>query len=318
LNHISISQLLPRARDLPAPVRGALWYSTAGALWAGTGIGVRYLSAELHPLEIAFFRALFGFLWLLFWIVPWRVALLPRHRFGLYTARGVCEVFAMLAWFSAVALIPVADVVALSFTAPLFATVLAVAVLSERVGVRRWSAVAVGMVGALIILRPGGQELSTGAMLALASAVAIAGSRISARRLAQTEPVSTIVASIALFTVPCTLVPMLLVWQTPNLDHILLMLALSAVSTVGHVCLTLAFRVSEASELAPYDFSQLVMAVIFGVIAFGEVPDVWTWVGGVIVVGTAIYVVRREARLARLRAAEAVAGAARTDRPGTA
>jgi drug/metabolite transporter (DMT)-like permease len=227
-------------------------------------------------------------------------------------------VLAMLTWFSAVALIPVADVVALSFTAPLFATALAVVALGERVGVRRWSAVAVGMVGALIILRPGAQELSAGAVLALASAVAIAGSRISARRLAQTEPVATIVASIALFTVPCTLVPMLFVWQTPNLGQILLLLALSGLSTIGHVCLTLAFRVSEASELAPYDFSQLLMAVIFGAIAFGEVPDVWTWVGGVIVVGTAVYVMRREARLAQLRAAEAVAGAARTDRPGTA
>jgi drug/metabolite transporter (DMT)-like permease len=155
-------------------------------------------------------------------------------------------------------------------------------------------------------------------MLALASAVAIAGSRISARRLAQTEPVSTIVAAIALFTVPATLVPMLLVWQTPNLEQVLLILALSAAATVGHVCLTLAFRVSEASELAPYDFSQLVMAVIFGIVAFGEVPDGWTWVGGIIVVGTAIYVVRREARLARLRTAAALPGAARTDRPGTA
>jgi len=314
LNHSSIDRLLPKVRDLSAPVRGALWYATAGALWAGTGVGVRYLSAELHPLELAFFRSLFGFLWLLFWVVPWRVTLLPRRRFGLYTARGVCEVFAMLAWFSAVALIPVADVVALGFTAPLFATVLAVAVLREKVGLRRWSAIAVGMVGALIILRPGLQDISTGAMLALASAVAIASSRISARRLAQTEPVSTIVASIALFTVPCTLIPMLLVWETPNLHQILLMLGLSSLSTLGHVCLTLAFRVSEASELAPYDFSQLLMAVLFGAIAFGEVPDLWTWAGGVVIVATAVYVIRRETRGARLK----VAALARTDRPGRA
>ena len=314
MNHSSIDRLLPKVRDLSAPVRGALWYATAGALWAGTGVGVRYLSAELHPLELAFFRSLFGFLWLLFWVVPWRVTLLPRRRFGLYTARGVCEVFAMLAWFSAVALIPVADVVALGFTAPLFATVLAVAVLREKVGLRRWSAIAVGMVGALIILRPGLQDISTGAMLALASAVAIASSRISARRLAQTEPVSTIVASIALFTVPCTLIPMLLVWETPNLHQILLMLGLSSLSTLGHVCLTLAFRVSEASELAPYDFSQLLMAVLFGAIAFGEVPDLWTWAGGVVIVATAVYVIRRETRGARLK----VAALARTDRPGRA
>jgi len=315
LDHSSIDRLLPKIRGLSAPVRGALWYSTAGALWAGTGVGIRYLSAELHPLELAFFRSLFGFLWLLFWVArSWRVALLPRRRLGLYTARGVFEVFALLAWFSAVALIPVADVVALGFTAPLFATVLAVAVLRENVGLRRWSAIAVGMVGALIILRPGVQEISTGAMLALASAVAIAGSRISARRLAQTEPVSTIVASIALFTVPCTLIPMLLVWETPNLQQILLMLGLSALSTIGHVCLALAFRVSEASELAPYDFSQLLMAVIFGAIAFGEVPDLWTWAGGVVIVVTAIYVIRREARVARLT----VAALARTDRPGRA
>lgn len=222
--------------------------------------------------------------------------------------RGLCEVGALLGWFSAVALIPLADVVALGFTAPLFATVLAALTLGERVGLRRWSAIGIGMVGALVILRPGLGDVSAGALIALATAVAIGGSRVTARRLALTEPVPVIVAAVALFTVPATLVPMLFVWQTPSPTQLMLCLALGGLATLGHVCIALAFRVSEASELAPYDFAQLLLAVLFGALAFGEVPDAWTWLGGALVAGTAVYVIRREARLHRLgRLAQAAA-----------
>ncbi|MCZ6523595.1 MAG: DMT family transporter [Alphaproteobacteria bacterium] len=285
---------------LPEPIRGALWYLPAAASWAILGGVVRYLSSDLSALEIAFFRALYGLLILLPWIVRGGKRLLPRRRHGVYTVRGLCEAAALLCWFSSVALIPVADAIALTFVAPLLATILATLILGETVRLRRWTAIAIGMAGTLVIVRPGFQDLNAGILLALAAALALAGSRVAGRLLARTEPTTTIVGSILLFTLPCTLVPTVLVWQTPDALQLLLMLVIGGLATFAHFCLTMALRIAETSELAPYDFAQLPVAVVFGVIVFGEVPDLWTWIGGAVIAATSVYVVRREAQLRAL------------------
>jgi drug/metabolite transporter (DMT)-like permease len=301
--------------DLPDPIKGALWYIAAGVSWALMGGVVRYLSAGLPIFEVIFFRAFLGLAVMLPWLVHWRLNPIPQRHRGVYSLRGLAEIGAMMSWYTAIALMPVADVVALGFAAPLFATLLAVLFLHERVGLRRGLAIAIGMCGALLIVRPGFQELSLAAILAIAAALATAVSRISARKLSQTEDPTVIVASIGLFTVPATLVPALAVWQMPDLPQAFWLIVMGGLGTLGHVCLTQALRVSEASELAPYDFAQLLTAVAFGIAVFGEAPDLWTSVGAVVVAGTAVYVVRREAQLRRL---SLVQGAApRNDQSGT-
>jgi drug/metabolite transporter (DMT)-like permease len=288
---------------LPEPIRGALWYLPAAACWASLGIVVRFLSGDLSPLEIAFFRALFGLVIMLPLLVRGGRRLLPRRRHGVYTVRGLCEATALLCWFSSVALIPVADAVALTFVAPLLATILAALTLGETVRLRRWTAIAIGMAGTLVIVRPGFQELNAGVLLALVAALALAGSRVAGRQLSQTEPTTTIVGSILVFTFPCTVVPAALVWQTPDAAQLLLLLLIGGLATLAHFCLTMALRIAETSELAPYDFAQLPVAVVFGVIVFGEAPDLWTWIGGAVIAATSVYVVRREARLRALEQA---------------
>jgi len=289
-----------------------MWYIAAGVFWANMGGIARYLSAELPTFEIIFFRALLGNLVLVPWLIRLRLNPIPQRLRGVYTLRGGVEVAAMLCWFTALSLIPVADVVALGFTTPLFATLLAVLFLGERIRLRRGIAIAVGMGGAALIVRPGINELSFAALLAIGSAFFSAASRVSGRVLAPTENPAVIVAAIGLFTIPATLIPALTVWQWPEPTQWLWLCLMGGLATSGHICLTMALRTSEASELAPYDFSQLIAAVVFGILVFSEAPDMWTWTGAIVIASTAVYVVRREAQLHRLRAE-----AARSDRSGT-
>lgn len=303
------------AGGLAAPIRGALWYIGAGVSWSFMGGIVRYLSADLPFFEIAFFRAFMGLAVMVPWLVYRRLSPIPQRHRGIFTIRGVSEIVALMTWNGAIALMPLADVIALGFAAPLFATLLAVLFLGERVGLRRGLAILIGISGALLIVRPGFQELSLAAILALIAAFGTAVSRITGRKLSHTEDPLVIVASISLFTVPATLVPASLVWQMPDLTQTAWLLLMGGLGSLGHLCLSQALRVSEASELAPYDFGQLLTAVIIGIAAFGEVPDLWTVLGAVVIASTAIYVVRREAQLHRLRMTQAAAP--RTDRPET-
>ncbi|MBM3571776.1 MAG: DMT family transporter [Alphaproteobacteria bacterium] len=297
------------------PVKGALWFTAAGVSWAIMGGLVRYLSAELPIFQITFVRAALGLLVLVPWLIRWRLSPLPTRHRSFYTIRGLSEIAAMLCWFTAISLMPVADVVALGFTSPLLATLLGAIFLGERFRLRRGLAILIGMGGALLIVRPGFQELQLSAILAIGAAVATAISRVTARKLSHTENPMVIVASIALFTVPGTMGPGLMVWQTPSWTEIGWLVVMGSLGTAGHLFLSQALRYAEASELAAYDFAQLLAAVAFGIAVFGEAPDLWTWAGAIVIAGTAAYVVRREAQLRHGQVARNEI--AKTDRPGT-
>jgi S-adenosylmethionine uptake transporter len=303
------------AGGLAAPIRGALWYIGAGVSWSFMGGIVRHLSFELPVFEIIFFRAFLGLVVMVPWLIHRRLSPIPKRHRGIFSIRGVSEIVAMMTWNAAIWLMPLADVIALGFAAPLFATLLAVLFLGERVGLRRGMAIMIGISGAMLIVRPGFQELNTAAILALVAAFCTAISRITGRKLSHTEDPLVIVASIALFTVPAALIPAVVVWQTPTPIQAVWLLAMGGLGSLGHLCLSQALRVSEASELAPYDFGQLLTAVAIGIVAFGEVPDLWTVLGAVVIASTAIYVVRREAQLHRLRMAQGAAP--KTGRPET-
>ncbi len=155
---------------IPNPVRGALWILLSCACFSSIAALIRHASTELHPFEIVFFRNLFG----LMFMVPW---FLTRGRASLRTGRPLVHGFralsgvgAMLCWFTAVTLMPLAEATALAFVAPLFATAGAAAFLGEQVGVRRWAAIIVGFVGTLVILRPGAGVIVLPALLVLLGA----------------------------------------------------------------------------------------------------------------------------------------------------
>jgi drug/metabolite transporter (DMT)-like permease len=185
----------------------------------------------------------------------------------------------------------------------LFATVGAALVLHEIVRARRWSAVALGLVGVLIVLQPGTQAISPYAALVLLGALLGAATSLMIKRLTATEAVSTIVWYQALFATVLALPLCLLQWRTPDSTGWLLLLSIGALGTLSWLTMTRAFFLADASAVVPFEFLRLPFAALVAYLWFAEVPSAWTWIGGAVIFGATAYIAEREARLARNRGA---------------
>ena len=260
---------------------------------------VRYISVELHPFQIAFLRYGFGVLFLMPWLlrrgaIGWRTA-----RMDLQLWRAVATILTTLFWFSAIALLPLAQAVSLNFTIPLFATVGAALFLGETVRLRRWTATAAGLVGTIVILRPGFVELSWPMVLPIAAAGTMAAATLIVKVLTRTDSVGTVVVYQNVLPLPFFLIVALFVWQIPSSSALALSALAALAATVSHLLLTRAFALVDASAIVPFDYSRLPFVAFIAFLAFGEVPDVWTWLGAAVIAGAAIYIARREAYLER-------------------
>ena len=272
---------------------------------------IRYIAERYdhHPFEIAFFRNLFGLVFMLPWLFRAGFGALKTERLGLYTVRSVFGLIAMLTWFTAVTMMPLAEAVALSFTVPLFATAAAPFFLNEQVGWRRWSATIVGFLGAMVLLRPGTGIIDPAAFLVLTAAVAWAATVIMIKILSRTESANAMVTYMVLFLTPISLIPALFVWKTPQWEEWPVLVALGVSASIGHLAMTRAFAVTDVTAVLPFDYLRLPFVAIIGFLVFTQVPDLMTWVGGAIIAVAAIYIAEREARLKRTAITPALAAA---------
>lgn len=280
-------------------LRGLGWMLLTGLFFvAVTGI-VRYLGTDMSPVQAAFIRYAFGLLLMLPVFLRLGALARPLPIWGLHMGRGVVHGMGVMLWFYAMAHIPIAEVTALGFTAPIFTTLGAALFLGEKLHMRRLGAVLVGFGGALIILRPGLQAVELGALAQMVAAPLFACSFLMAKKLTEYESSTAIVAFLSIFVTLVLLIPALSVWRTPTLAEWGLLLLTATLATSGHYTLTQAFRAADMSVTQPAQFLQLVWATLLGLIAFGEQPDLWTWVGGAVIVASATYIARREAQLKR-------------------
>jgi drug/metabolite transporter (DMT)-like permease len=227
----------------------------------------------------------------------------PNHR--IYAMRGLVGFTFLLTFFPGATLIPISDAQALLFTSPLFATVLAVIFLGERLRARRVGALAAGFAGALVILRPGIAEVSTGAILVLIAAMANATSNVIVRHTTRSDHPDMAVLYLMLYVTPLILGPALFVWKTPTPVQALLMIGVGVFATLNQRCLSRAFHAAEATAVLPFDFARLPFAAVIGGIAFAEFPDIWVWAGGAIIFSASIYLAHREAVARRSRRVDA-------------
>ena len=283
--------------SLSAPVRGALWMSAAAAAFALMIVLVRHLTQIFDPLEVVFFRNVFGLLAMLPWLTSQGIGVLRTQHLGLHVIRAVIGIAAMVLWFTTLSLMPLAEATALSFTAPIFTSILATVFLGEVMRARRWTAIGVGFLGALIILRPGVEALDPIALLAVFTAGVWATSTILVKVMARTESAGAIVTYLTLFLTPISLVPALLVWQTPTLGELALCVALGFAGSLGHICMTRALAATEATLVMPFDYLRLPLVALVAYFAFGEVADGWVWLGGGVIAASGLYITHREARL---------------------
>lgn len=284
---------------LSPTTRGALYMSAAALSFSGMIVLLRLATEQMHPFQVAFFRNLFGLMFMLPWLLRTRFDGLRTRRMPLYLVRGGTALVAMLAWFYGLSVMPMAEAVSLSFTAPLFATIGAALILRESVRVRRWAATALGFVGVMIILRPGIEAMSTGALIVLLSAAFAAGSALIVKSLSRTDPPSTIVTYMVLFLTPTSFLTALPVWQTPAAVVLLIMVAVAGLGTIGHLCFSRAMAAADASAVMPFDYLRLPLVAVLGWILFGELMDGWSWVGAGVITAATLYIAHREAVAAR-------------------
>lgn len=258
---------------------------------------VRYLSAELHPFEIAFFRNFLAMIFLLPLMLRNGGALLKTVHIKWHMVRAGLNVVAMLMFFYALSITPLAVVQALSFTAPLFATVMAVFLLGEKVRLRRWMAIIVGFTGVLIILRPGAQPIETGALLVLGSASIWALTMIVIKRLSNTDSPLTITAYVTIFLTVLSLGPALFFWKWPEGLQWGWLLFAALVGTLGQLLLAKAFAYAETSIVLPFDFAKIIWSAGLGYLFFGEYVSLYTWLGAAVIFSGACYVAIRERQL---------------------
>lgn len=281
---------------------GCLYITLAGALFSIMLSVVRLAAAELHPFEIAFFRFFFGALFMVPYILRhssggadnvWR-----SNRMRTHGLRSVFTVLATLSWFSALAALPIAQAVSLNFTAPLFVTIGAALVLGEVVRFRRWAATVVGFIGVLVILRPGVAAVEPAMALPILAAAFMAVSILFIKSLSRTESVATIITYQNLVPLPAFFIIALFVWTTPSWQVLGLVALIGLLGNLAHFFLTRAFALADASVVMPFDYLRLPFAAAVAFFVFNEVPDPWTWLGAAIIAASAIYIGRREAKLA--------------------
>lgn len=295
---------MPSAQGTSDPIAGVIWVTIAMALFAGLAVFARAaMNAGLHPFVVVFLRNVFAVVMLLP-LFAWRGrGLMRSNQIGLYGWRVAISLFSMLAWFYALALIPVGEVMAIGFLAPLFGTLGAIFLLGERVRVRRWAALIVGFAGAMIILRPGVSPLGPGQVCAVLSAVATGVTAVLIKQLTAKDDPDKIVFLTNVMLTPLSLVPALFVWRWPTWEMVPPLLGMAVCAVLGHVALVRGYAATDASLAQTFEFSRLPFTVALAYVAFGETIDLWTWVGALIIFASAVYITRREAQLRRQRAA---------------
>lgn len=278
---------------------GIGWMVLTGLLFvAVTGV-VRHLGSDMPAYEAAFIRYAIGLLIILPAFRPLLTQMPDRRLWAYFAGRGFVHAIGVSLWFYAMARIPIAEVTAIGYTAPIFVTIGAALFLGERLQIRRIGAVLAAFVGAVIILRPGFQELLPGQIAQLCAAPLFAASFLLTKKLTGEVQPGLIVAMLSLFCTIFLLPGALMQWRDPTWEEIGWLALTAAFATAGHYTLTQAFRCAPITVTQPVQFLQLVWATILGIVVFSEPLDPWVLLGGAIIVGSATYISHREARLAR-------------------
>lgn len=281
---------------------GILWMLLSCALLAGVAaLGRHAALAGVPTLQTVFLRLLFALVAFLPLVAVRRREMFRTDHFRLYVVRVFLGLGGMITWFGALAYIPVGEVTAIGFLAPIFGTLGAVIFLREVVGWRRWAATAVGFVGALVILRPGLNEIGPGTWLALVAAFGMAIAGLLIKTLTgKDDPDKVVFLALALQT-PVMLVPALVVWTPIEAEMWAAFALMGLLGMLGHITLTRAFRAADASLIMSVEFARLPYAVLFGFLMFGETIELWTWVGAAIIFSAALYTAHRERQAGRAR-----------------
>ncbi len=280
-------------------------------LFALMAVAIRLASSSLHTFEIAFFRNFFGMLVALPLLLKHGIGFMRTDQLPRYFVRCLIGIGSMFASFWALGNLPLAQAVSLTYSSPLFVTIAAVIFLHEQVRARRWTAVVLGFIGVLVIVRPGSDSFTAGSLVAVLAAVLSGVVAIQIKQLSHTEPADRIVIYTTLIWVPMSFLPALAVWQWPHGITWLWVVASGVLGTGGHMLWTRALKLGDVSALTPISFMQLPVVALAGWLLFDENVSRWTILGAAIIFGANSYIAYREVVLARRAATGAPIEAAK-------
>ena len=302
-----------------APARlGAICAAVAVVFFSINDVAIKFLSGGYALHQVVLIRSVIGLLLIVFVIAPltsgWAVA--RTRKLKMHMLRGLCVVFANMTFFLGLAAMPFADAVAIFFISPLVITLFSVLFLGEVVGPRRWAAIAVGFLGVLVMMRPGTQAFQAASLLPLAAAVWYAGIHIITRRIGGTESAATMAFYIQIMFIIVgvlfglivgdgrfgdltdpSLAFLLRAWRWPvPADYPIFAVIGLGIAIAGYL-ISQAYRVAEASYVAPFEYLALPMSVVWGMIVFDEFPGGWDYFGMALILGAGLFTVWREAQV---------------------
>ncbi|MBX2824858.1 MAG: DMT family transporter [Gammaproteobacteria bacterium] len=278
---------------------GMLWMLLSGLCFVGVTVSVRYVGPEVPAAQAAFLRYVLGTVMLapVFYqlyrgqqqVSSWRIMII----------RGVTHGIGVILWFYAMARIPIAEVTALGYLTPVLITAGAALFFGEKLHLRRIMAIVVGLVGVMIILRPGINAISEGQIAQLLATPLFAASLLLTKRMTSTESLTVIVAGLSLVCSVTLLPPALAVWVHRTPFQVFMLTITALLATIGHFTMTKAFSLAPITTLQPISFLQLLWATLFGALLFAESLNIYVFIGGALLVGATTYIAHREAIAAR-------------------
>ncbi|PPR11424.1 MAG: Riboflavin transporter [Alphaproteobacteria bacterium MarineAlpha11_Bin1] len=262
--------------------------------FSGMHTTIKHVSGDVDTFIIVFFRNLFGFVALMPLFLRHGLAPLKTNRIGTHTMRVIINFVSMVMFFYALSITPLAEVAALTFSAPIFATVLAIFIFKETVGLGRWLAIFIGFAGTVVILRPGFEAVNVGSLLAIGAALLWGSAVMIIKDLGRTDSALTITTYMVLLLIPISLVPALFVWEWPSWEQLGWLLIVGICGSAGHLLLNLALKEAPTNVVMPIDFVRLIWVAIFGYFLFGEIPDIFIWIGGAMIFASGLWIAHAE------------------------
>ena len=271
-------------------------YILSIVLFSIMNIFIRKAAENLHVLEVVFFRNLLAFIVMLPILKSTGLVAIKMNNTKLFFMRSFIGAIGMLAGFTSLTLIPLTQATAISFSKPIFITIGATIFLGEIIKARRIAAIIIGIIGMLIIVQPGVNSFSFGIMLAIIAALAGSLNALIVKKQTLTDTPQAIVTWMVIILIPITFIPAIPVWEWPSFETWLYLWGIAIVGTLAHFSWTKSYSMADITSLEPIGFIKLPIMALLGWMIFSEIPGTWTWVGGLIIFMSTIYISHREAK----------------------
>jgi drug/metabolite transporter (DMT)-like permease len=285
--------LTARFTALPGPVRSGIWMSVSAITYVVSIAIGRYLAPDIEVFQIAFLRNAFAIVFMMPWLMGVGIGAMRTNQIGKHILRGFMSSTNVTLLFAAVALIPIAEMSAINFLQPVIGAAIAGFVLGEVATRKRWLAIGMGFIGAVLVVRPGFAEFNLGIAFALGSAVAGALVSIMIKTLVRTDPPDTIAAWLFVTQTLILLVPTIFVWRNPTLEQWGLFVFIGSMSVILQRTYNRGIQAADISIAMPFNFTRLIWAALLGWIVFAELPDMWTWIGGTVIFVSSVWLTRQ-------------------------